>query len=510
MPLPDDANIARAQALHRLGDLPGARRCFEAALAENSGQPSILRELGVVLMESGAVKEALARLAEALDLDPNSRATLLAIASAQIKAGNVAGAGEAIALAAEHPPPNRYSAWFQQAGKPVQETVKELTQLGNSLYASNRLAEAAEAYEAALAASPDDATNIAHLAGVFLGENRLALAIEGYERALAIRPGDPWIRYCLGIAYLTAADFRRGWECFEARLDRKPLWRELSKRRWQGTPSCPPGKSMLLVAEQGQGDVIHFIRFVPGVVALGFRVSVLASPALKPLLAAQPWLEAVYDEKDRSPDFDEYCPLLSLPRLLADHAAAAPAPVPYLRVPADRREPARLRLAGLPGPKIGLVWAGNPKHEKDRIRSLSLKRLIPLLPKEGASLFSLQKQCPAADRGTLARLTQLHDLSDQLGDFAATAAFVSQLDLLISVDTSVAHLAGALGVPLWILLPFAPDWRWQLDRSDSPWYPTARLYRQPALNDWDTLLGRVAQDLAAFVRHHPDSGPAGP
>jgi hypothetical protein len=166
-----------------------------------------------------------------------------------------------------------------------------------------------------------------------------------------------------------------------------------------------------------------------------------------------------------------------------------------------------MRLARFPGAKIGFVWAGNPNHERDRIRSLSLKRLAAIFPKEGASLFSLQKPCPAADRGSLNQLTNLHDLSEDLEDFAATAAFVSQLDLLVSVDTSVAHVAGALGVPLWILLSFAPDWRWQLDRSDSPWYPTARLYRQPALNDWDTLLGRVAQDLAEFVRNRESSGP---
>jgi ADP-heptose:LPS heptosyltransferase len=134
---------------------------------------------------------------------------------------------------------------------------------------------------------------------------------------------------------------------------------------------------------------------------------------------------------------------------------------------------------------------------------LSLKRLAAVLPGTGASLFSLQKQCAAADRVALAQLPQLHDLSDELEDFAATAAWVSQLDLLVSVDTSVAHLAGALGVPVWILLPFAPDWRWQLERSDSPLYPTARLYRQPAPDDWNTLLSRVAQDLAEFVRTRP-------
>lgn len=508
MPFHDDANVAQAQALHRQGDLLGARHCLEASLAGYPRQPSILRELGIVLLESGAVGEALVRLGEALELEPNSPETLLAIASAQIKAGNVAGAGEAIALASEcPPPPNKYAGWFREAGKPVRETVEKLIKLGNACYALNRLDEAAEAYEAALAESPDDATIITCLANVALGENRLTLAIEGYQRALAIRPDDPWIRYCLGIACLTAADFRRGWECFEGRLDRKPLWRDLNtklgKRSWQGAASSPPGKSILLVSEQGLGDVIHFIRYVPAVVAMGFRVSVLVSPALKPLLAAQPWLEAAYDEKDKGPNFDEYCPLLSLPWLLSQNTEAKPATPPYLRVPPDRLARTRSRLATFPSPKIGFVWAGNPRHEKDRTRSLSLKHLAVVLPEAGASLFSLQKQCPAADRGTLTQLPQLHDLSDELEDFAATAALVSQLDLLVSVDTSVAHLAGALGVPVWILLPFAPDWRWQLERSDSPWYPTARLYRQPALDDWGTLLSRVARDIVEFVRTRP-------
>jgi len=487
--------------LHRQGDLPGAQRCFEEALAENPREASALRGLGGVLLESGAVKEALARLEESLRIDPHSPDTLLALASAQIGAGDLARAGEAIGLASECASrQNQSDALPGAAGKPGRETIETLTRLGDSLYARNRLTEAAAAYEAALAASPDDPAIITHLANVLLAENRLPQAIEGYERALALRPDDPWIRYCLGLAYLTAGDFRRGWGYFEARLDRQPLWRELNRRRWQGRPSNSSGKSMLLLTEQGLGDVLHFIRYVPTVVAMGFRVSVLVDPGLKPLLASQSWLEAAYDKQDQRPDFDEYCPLLSLPWILSHDVQALPAPAPYLRVPPDRLAPARRRLAAFAGTKVGFVWAGNPKHERDQMRSLSLQRLATILPKEGGSLFSLQQRCPAADRRTLDHLPGLHDLSDELSDFAATAAFVSQLDLVVSVDTSVAHLAGALGVPVWILLPFAPDWRWQLERSDSPWYPTARLYRQPALGDWTPVLSRIAHDLAEFVR----------
>ncbi len=424
------------------------------------------------------------------DISPE---TLLALASAQIQAGNFPGAAEAISRAAEY-------AVHHAQHEMLCKTVEALIRLGGSLYALNRLTEATAAYEAALAGSPDNPTIITHLANVDLAGNRLPKAIDGYERALSLRPEDPWIRYCLGLAYLTAGDFRRGWEYFEARIDRQPLWHELNRRRWRGIPSVPPGKSILFLTEQGFGDVFHFIRYVPPVVAMGFRVSVLVQPALKPLLTSQPWLEAVYDKHDKRPDFDEYCPLLSLPWILSQNAHALPVAAPYLSVPPDRLAQARARLSGFAGPKIGVVWAGNPRHENDRMRSLSLKRLAAVLPKEGASFFSLQKRCPAADREALRRLPELHDLSDELPDFAATAAFVSQLDLVVSVDTSVAHLAGALGVPLWLLLSFAPDWRWQLGRCDSPLYPSARLYRQPSPDDWDSVLGRVTHDLAEFVR----------
>ncbi len=520
MPSFDDPAVVRGQAWHRQGNLPGARRCFEEALEKNPHQPAALRRLGVVLLESGEVKEALARLEESLRLNPDSPEALLALAAAHIKAGDFARAGEAIERASSLAPPGASSqpqdaalsdvpAWSGAAAESVRGIVEILIRLGSSLYALNRLTEAAAAYEAALAAEPENPRIITHLANVLLAENELSGAIAGYERALALRPGDPWIRYCLGLAYLTAGDYGRGWQFFEARLDRQPRWREFNRRRWPGVPSSPPGRSMLLLTEQGLGDVLHFIRYVPAVVAMGFRVSVLADAQLKPLLAAQPWLFAVYDKQDRRPDFDEYCALLSLPWILSHEARAMPAAVPYLRVPAERAMQARGRLAAFAGARIGLVWAGNPKHERDRMRSLSLKRLAAILPKEGVSLFSLQKRCPEADRGALEGWPGLHDLSEELVDFAATAAFVSQLDLVVSVDTSVAHLAGALGVPVWILLPFAPDWRWQLERSDTPWYPTARLYRQPAPDDWDSVLGRVVRDLAEFARRHPGRGPGG-
>ena len=387
---------------------------------------------------------------------------------------------------------------------PAMMEAARLSQAGGSHYALNQPAEASAAYEAALALTPDDPAIITNLANVRMAENRLPEAIAGYERALALRPEDAWIRYCFGVAALTAGDFERGWRHFEARLDRQPLWRELNRRRWQGQPSAPAGKSLLLLSEQGLGDVLHFIRYVPAVAALGYRVSIVVDAELKPLLAAQPWFEAVYSRQDPHPDFDEYCPLLSLPFILRDNDQARPAPVPYLRVPPERLAHSRQRLSGFSGVKIGIVWAGNPKHERDRLRSIALAQVAAILTGEGVALFSLQKCCPETDRETLAGLPGLHDLSGELGDFAATAAVVSQLDLVVSVDTSVAHLAGALGVPVWIMLPFAPDWRWLLGRSDSPWYPSARLFRQTAPNDWASVLSRVGQELAEFVGMHQD------
>jgi tetratricopeptide (TPR) repeat protein len=456
------------------------------------------------LLESGLPDQALEFLEKSLHVRPDAKGTLLALASAQLKIGAIAKAGETIKRVMESGPSTTLALHptarpSESAPTAVSGMAPSLIGLGKKLYRSNRLAEAESIFHAALAASPDNPEILTHLANVALAGNRLPEAIAVYERAFALRPDDPWIRYCLGLACLTAGDFRRGWEYFEARLDRQKLWREVSRRRWRGNGSDPPGKSMLLLAEQGLGDVIHFIRFVPTLVDMGYRVSVLVAPGLKPLLAVQPWLTAVYAKDDERPDFDEYCPLLSLPLILRHHTSEWRGRIPYLDVPPGPLDHARRRMASCGGIKVGFVWAGNPDHEKDAMRSLPLQTLSAIFPDGGVSLFSLQKRCFPTDRGAMARLPELHDLSGELCDFAATAALVSQLDLVVSVDTSVAHLAGALAVPVWILLPFAPDWRWQLDRSDSPWYPTARLYRQPAPGDWEPVIRQVGFDLAEFV-----------
>jgi hypothetical protein len=257
---------------------------------------------------------------------------------------------------------------------------------------------------------------------------------------------------------------------------------------------------MLLLPEQGLGDAIHFIRYAPLVCALGYKVSVLTHAPLKSLFREQSWLENVYEPGEARPNFDEYCPLLSLPLVLHQGEAPAQGNGAYLEPSPARREWASTLLGKERKPRVGLVWSGSPLHPNNARRSLDLAAFCPLLGESSLNFIALQKEWSAADRQACKRVPLLRDLSGDLRDFADTAAVIRELDLVITVDTAVAHLAGALGVPVWILLPFAADWRWRLARKDSPLYPSARLYRQNSPGDWSGVLAEISRDLAAQDR----------
>jgi len=233
------------------------------------------------------------------------------------------------------------------------------------------------------------------------------------------------------------------------------------------------------------------------VAARGARVVLEVQPALKSLLVEIGGIEAVVAKGEPLPPFDLQCPLLSLP--LKFESTLATIPVPYLHPPADRIEAWKRRVphAGL---RVGLAWSGNPTYARDHDRSIAFAQLTPLLSVSGIRIVSLQKDVRAADACALKECADVIDLSAELTDFVDTAAVIAQLDLVIAVDTAVAHLAGAMGKPVWILLPFLPDFRWLLDRSDSPWYPSAKLFRQSAARNWDDVVARVAAELARFGR----------
>ena len=373
------------------------------------------------------------------------------------------------------------------------------------------LAEARDCCRRALEERPNDLDIMTNLAIVLQFSGRYDEARAQYEHALSIVPDHLNALFNLSLLLLLQGEYPRGWTAYESR------WRLLDMKKppfaepeWQGEDLH--GKTVLLNAEQGFGDTIQALRYIPAVVARGARVALRIDRPLVRLAASLPGDLIITPTKARPPAFDLWCPLLTLPRILDTRIESIPADVPYLHVRSAIAERWRQRLSHLAGLKIGLVWAGSPTHVNDFRRSIELERLEPLLGVNGTTFVSLQVGPRAADASKLPAGT-ITDVSAALTDFAETAGAILNLDLVIAADTAVVHLAGALGRPAWVMLPFSPDWRWLLDRGDSPWYPTLRLYRQPRPGDWSSVIARVAADLGEYAAAHAadarSSGAAG-
>jgi hypothetical protein len=305
------------------------------------------------------------------------------------------------------------------------------------------------------------------------------------------------------LSLLTLGDYPRGFAEYEWRWKRTGMAgrKEFRKLPWLGEASLA-GKTIVLHAEQGLGDTVMFARYVPILARQGARVALEVQPELKALLAGLDGAASVIARGEPLPTFDLHCPLGSLPLACKTALAGVPADVPYLRAPDDRVGKWRARLQDLRGPRVALAWSGRATHVNDRNRSLpfaQLDALLSLAP-SGASFVSIQRDLRPADADLLSRDARILHVGGELGDFAETAALLSAVDYLVCVDTSVAHVAGALGRPAIVMLPFQPDWRWTLDRERSPWYPALKLVRQPAPGDWASVVGRVRDELSAASR----------
>ncbi len=323
-------------------------------------------------------------------------------------------------------------------------------------------------------------------------------AIACCERALKSRPEDAETRFNLAIGQLLSGQFEPGWHNYEARWKTpNPIFadRGFSQPLWKGEDLA--GRTLLVHAEQGHGDTIQFVRYLPLLAQRGARVILECQPALKPLLTTVEGVSNIIERGEPTPACDYQIPLMSLPLQMRTSIETIPDRVPYLRVPdgikLDLHSPPSTRL------RMGLVWAGSPHHSSDRIRSLQLLNLAPIWSLSGIAVYSLQIGTPRQQLVEVEGANGIIDLSSQLTDFAVTASAIQQLDLVVTVDTAVAHLSGALNKPAWVLLPFAPDWRWLLDRKDSPWYPGMRLFRQPRPGDWAAVIDAVAIALAKEV-----------
>jgi len=357
-------------------------------------------------------------------------------------------------------------------------------------------AKAAASFENLLARSPDhaEAHNLLGHALIELGRHREATA--SFARAIALEPDNANAHFNRGLALLALGDFAAGWEEYEWRFRTEGLASSRSvypQPHWDGVEPLA-GKTIQLYTEQGLGDSIMFMRYGPILAGQGASVIVGVLPAAK-VLASEMSGVAVVAPGDPLPPFDLQCPLLSVPYLLKTRIDTIPADVPYIRPRADRLDAWRDRMPRDKKPKVGVVWAGGRDFKGDRNRSIGLRQFESLFDLPGISFVSLQHDLRDGDAERLRQRNDVLRLGERLTDFADTAAVISMLDLVISVDTSVAHLAGALGKAVWTLLPAVPDFRWMLDRADSPWYPTARLFRQPKSGDWESVLATVKSEL---------------
>ncbi len=458
---------------------PEAISAFERSLTLGPENGVAYGALGYCYEKSGRHADAASAYGRAAALMPDSLAVVFNLGNALRSLGRLDEAVEAY-LRALRLDPSHALSW---------------NNLGLIRHAQSLPDEAIACYSRALEIRPEYADAVNNLGTSYLAKGDLATALESYRAALLLDPAQRKIRFNLGVALLLAGDYEPGWEGFELR-ERPPYLASLGGPFWDGEEALA-GKSILLSFEQGFGDTIHFSRYATLVAGTGAEVHLMVQPAMKRLLSSVKGVTSVVAAGDPLPPHDLHSTFLSLPYAFGTTLGSVPASVPYLAAPSALLEAWRERLRG-PRPLIGLAWSGNPGHHLDHHRSIDLERLLRALGGIPARFVSLQKEVRPGDEPALAGPGAPADHRSLLHDFADTAALVSQVDLVISVDTSVAHLAGALGKPVWILLPFAPDFRWMRDRRDSPWYPTASLFRQERPHDWEPVLASVREALLAW------------
>jgi tetratricopeptide (TPR) repeat protein len=521
----------QANALHLLGVLLGQRGrpdeaipLIAAAVAEAPEEAIFHANLGRARKAAGQQKEALASFDRAITLgstDPgvfNDRGNVLrdlqhpqaalesfdrAIALRLDYAEAFSNRGNALLDLDRH---QEALASYGQAIALRPEYAEALGNRGNALVGLDRHEEALASYGQAIALHPGHADALLNRGGVLSVLGQHVAALQSFDEALTVRPDHPATRFGRSLCLLKMGDLARGWTEYEWRWQVPPLAtrvRRFPRPPWLGAEPLA-GKTILLRAEQGFGDTLQFCRYAPLVAARGGRVVLAVARPLVRLMATLDGCAQVISERDPVPPYDLHCPLMSLPLAFGTTLETIPPPA-RVTPPADRVAEWRRRLAPLAGSRVGLCWAGDPRRSDpaanaiDRRRSMTLAHYAPLARAAGASFIALQKGEAAAEIATPPAGLLVRDWTDELHDFADTAALIEALDLVITVDTAVAHLAATLGKPTWILSRYDGCWRWLTGRDDSPWYPSVRLFRQPAPRDWDAVVSAVAAALRDFA-----------
>jgi len=509
-----EARLNCGIALHALGRLEEALASFDHVLAVKPGYAVAHYNRAIVLQALGRLEDALAGYAQAVRLKPDYAAAFNAqgqvLQTLKRPEEALASYGQAVRI------DPGYAEAFNNQGNALQDLrrweealacydqalrlkpgyAEALHNRGAALQHLDRPQEAVACYDQALRLKPGYAEAHCNRGAALqeLGQAQAALA--SYAQALRLKPGYADAHFNESLARLLTGDFARGWEEYEWRWRAAAFpspRRDIPQPLWLGQEPLQ-GKTILLHAEQGLGDTIQFCRYAKRVAEQGATVWLEVPAPLKALLTTLEGVGGIVAAGEPLPAFDYHCPLMSLPLACRTTLANIPAAASYLRADPGLAKRWQARLGGAALPRIGLVWSGGTAFKNDRNRSIPLSQFSKL-PTPQAQFASLQKELREADRAELERHPEIAHYGDELFDFAETAALIANLDLVVAVDTAVAHLAAALGKPVWLLLPFCPDWRWLLDRDDSPWYPTVRLFRQDTPGDWDGVIARVADAL---------------
>jgi tetratricopeptide (TPR) repeat protein len=537
----DALNLLGTIKLQR-GQAGEAYRLINAALKVNPRVPDVWVNLGIILHALKRDQDALASFDKALALKPDDAGAFNYRGNVLLGLGRPADALAAfdrtLALVPRHPEAmlNRgiALAGLERHGEAVAAFDAALAtspsnpmahyNRGLALFSLGRYADAVASYDRTLSLAPDHVKALNNRGLALQMLNRHPEALASYGRAVEIQKDYADAHFNQALALLTIGDFRHGFEKYEWRWRRSGMPGERraalasparghsigaraghspeqgSSARGQGRPlwlgEYPlQRKTILLQAEQGLGDTIQFARYVPLLARAGARIVLEVQQELVPLLAQLEGAASVVARGQPLPAFDVRCPLGSLPLALKTEPATIPAEIPYLTADAARIAKWRPRIDGFGPPKVAVAWSGNVRHSNDRNRSIALSQFASLWSDDRSRFVGIQRELRSEDAQRLAGEERVMHVGAELDDFADTAAVLALVDLVITVDTSVAHLAGAMGRPVWILLPFSPDWRWTLEGESSRWYPSARLFRQPSLGDWASVIERVRSAL---------------
>jgi tetratricopeptide (TPR) repeat protein len=469
-------------AYQKQGKIYEATACLREAIELGPELPAAYYILGTLLQQQGQIDDAIDCYKKILLITPDHADTHNILGSAYQEKGELDNA----------------VACYRNAIRCDGNSFMAYNNLGATLRLQGNLDEAVASYQNALQIKPDFAAAMNNLGTALRDKGDLDDAMSWYRKAIQLTPDFADAHWNLSFALLLAGLFQEGWQEYEWIWKlKKPKYR-LPQPLWDGADIR--GKRILLYAEQGFGDVIQFVRYAPMVADRGAEVIVGCQKELKSLLKSLPGVSAVVAFGEALPHYDIQCPLPSLPRIFHATLENMHSSVPYLHADLgliakwrDRLQNDTLSL------NIGLTWAGSPGHLNDRNRSCPIDLFVPITRIDGVRLFSLQKEIHEMWTGNALSDLKLIDYTRDIADFSDTAGIIMNLDLVITVDTAVAHIAGAIGKPVWTLLPYSPDWRWMLNREDSPWYPTMRLFRQPSPGDWISVISKVHCELEKII-----------